>query len=147
MIDWHPAKIPPTQDGEYLCYVRIPARLPGSRSSRGPMHYRYMTLEFAEGVFWVNGGAPDGFVLYYADLNPPPDEITPQLRGRKMRWVEQAAYAPICHICKVPLNQPDKTSTRDCGGDCLRCMAECGDTECMAVMAKLEPDNPKWKQD
>jgi hypothetical protein len=49
-----------------------------------------------------------------------------------------------CHICKRELDQPGKPDTKDCGGDCLRCMAHCGDTDCEAVMRELEPTNSLW---
>lgn len=50
-----------------------------------------------------------------------------------------------CHICGTVMDQPGKPETRNCGGDCLRCLAECYDPDCMAVMREVEPDNPKWK--
>lgn len=34
-----------------------------------------------------------------------------------------------CATCKQPLNHPDNQTTRDCGGDCLLCMAEVGDQD------------------
>lgn len=37
----------------------------------------------------------------------------------KIEWTEEL---PLCHLCKKPMT-PDK----DCGGDCVSCMAECGD--------------------
>jgi len=52
-----------------------------------------------------------------------------------------------CNICGIQLNQARKPDTLDCGGDCLRCMAEFDDPECVEVMQELEPDNPKWKTD
>lgn len=37
-----------------------------------------------------------------------------------------------CKICKRKLNQSNKPDTKDCGGDCLRCMAEIGeDSDCI----------------
>lgn len=48
-----------------------------------------------------------------------------------------------CKLCTVILDNPlDPVGTRDCGGDCLRCMASCGDTDAIrelqdaAVMAR-----------
>jgi hypothetical protein len=32
-----------------------------------------------------------------------------------------------CSICKCELDRPDNIGSRDCGGDCLTCMARCGD--------------------
>lgn len=46
-----------------------------------------------------------------------------------------------CQICSRLLNdQADPVRSMDCGGDCLKCMADCGDPDCIAEMAKLEPD-------
>lgn len=42
-----------------------------------------------------------------------------------------------CNICGVKLNQPDKRETEDCGGDCLKCMAQAGDPDCIRAMKKL----------
>lgn len=42
-----------------------------------------------------------------------------------------------CNICKVELDQSNKPETRDCGGDCLKCMAECGDPDCIKEMKRL----------
>lgn len=39
-----------------------------------------------------------------------------------------------CGICKRPLNQPDDPTTEDCGGDCLRCMADAGDPQAVAAL-------------
>lgn len=41
-----------------------------------------------------------------------------------------------CRICRRQLDNPDDPLSRDCGGDCLLCMAEAGDPECKdAVIA------------
>ncbi len=38
-----------------------------------------------------------------------------------------------CSICKCVLDtEEDPVGSRDCGGDCLRCMAEAGDPGCLA---------------
>lgn len=43
-----------------------------------------------------------------------------------------------CLICRRELDQPDKPDTKNCGGDCLRCMAEVGDDpECIAEMDRI----------
>lgn len=41
-----------------------------------------------------------------------------------------------CHICRRELDQPNRPDTGDCGGDCVRCMAECGDPGCICIMAE-----------
>lgn len=42
-----------------------------------------------------------------------------------------------CSICKRELDVEGDPSTADCGGDCLRCMAEAGDPDCIAAMEKI----------
>lgn len=49
-----------------------------------------------------------------------------------------------CRTCKRYLNQASVPDTRDCGGDCLRCLASCYDPGAMAEMRKLEPNNSMW---
>lgn len=41
-----------------------------------------------------------------------------------------------CSICKRPLNDPSDPTTENCGGDCLRCMAEVAeDPDCIKRLA------------
>jgi len=43
-----------------------------------------------------------------------------------------------CKICARRLDDPEDLTTRDCGGDCLRCMAEvAGDPDCIEAMKRL----------
>ncbi len=43
-----------------------------------------------------------------------------------------------CKICGRELDHPNDPTTKDCGGDCLKCMAEIGeDPDCIAVMEKI----------
>jgi hypothetical protein len=42
-----------------------------------------------------------------------------------------------CGICGRPLDQPNDPTSQNCGGDCLRCMAEAGDPDCQRTMAGL----------
>jgi hypothetical protein len=45
-----------------------------------------------------------------------------------------------CKICRRLLSDPaDPIRSRDCGGDCLQCMADCGDLDCIMEMSKIEP--------
>lgn len=45
-----------------------------------------------------------------------------------------------CKSCGVELTASDiPAATQDCGGDCLSCMAECGDPDCKAALDRLEP--------
>jgi hypothetical protein len=47
-----------------------------------------------------------------------------------LRLYAVVADDSTCHICKRELNDPNDPTTLDCGGDCLRCMSEAGDTSC-----------------
>lgn len=49
-----------------------------------------------------------------------------------------AGYEFKCLICKRVLNDPaDPIASRDCGGDCLRCMAEIGgDPDCIKELER-----------
>jgi len=42
-----------------------------------------------------------------------------------------------CSICKVELDNPENDFSQDCGGDCLLCMAEAGDQECIDAILKI----------
>lgn len=39
-----------------------------------------------------------------------------------------------CLICKREMDDPADRTTKNCGGDCLRCMAECGDEDAQAEL-------------
>ena len=39
-----------------------------------------------------------------------------------------------CNICGRALDNPDDPASKDCGGDCVVCMAEAGDPECVVAM-------------
>jgi hypothetical protein len=40
-----------------------------------------------------------------------------------------------CSICGRELNVPEgDVTSRDCGGDCLMCMAEAGDLDCFTAL-------------
>lgn len=47
---------------------------------------------------------------------------------------------PNCNICGCEMNVPNQPETLDCGGDCLKCMAEAGDPEAVRTMIKLHAD-------
>jgi hypothetical protein len=42
-----------------------------------------------------------------------------------------------CGICGQELNVPLKPETGDCGGDCLKCMADFDDPECVEILRRL----------
>lgn len=47
-----------------------------------------------------------------------------------------------CLLCDRLLDDPvDPIRSRDCGGDCLQCMADSGDPECVAQMHKVDPEH------
>jgi hypothetical protein len=55
---------------------------------------------------------------------------------------QTARLALHCQICQRLLDDPiDPVRSMDCGGDCLKCLADCGDTDCIAEMAKIDPEN------
>lgn len=43
-----------------------------------------------------------------------------------------------CLICKRALNNPNDPLSTDCGGDCVSCMAEAGDPDCIAAVAAIK---------
>lgn len=43
-----------------------------------------------------------------------------------------------CQICNRLLNNPNDPYSEDCGGDCLKCMAECGDPECEEAVRRID---------
>jgi len=45
-----------------------------------------------------------------------------------------------CRICGQELNIPFKPETLDCGGDCLKCMADSGDPECVETLRQTLVD-------
>lgn len=47
--------------------------------------------------------------------------------------------AAACHFCRRLLDQPDDPTTLDCGGDCLKCMAEIAeDPDCITAMKGIK---------
>ncbi|GEM_PF-2945179 len=48
-----------------------------------------------------------------------------------------------CRICQRPLNTLPELM--DCGGDCLECMAECGDPDAKLAMKKILQDRSREK--
>lgn len=55
--------------------------------------------------------------------------------------IEDDGTVQYCKMCRRPLDQPDDPTTEDCGGDCLRCMAEAGDDDCEEAMRKIEVES------
>ncbi len=46
-----------------------------------------------------------------------------------------------CNICKRELDQPNDPTTQNCGGDCLQCMADCGDPDSKSRIKRLNIQN------
>lgn len=42
----------------------------------------------------------------------------------------------LCSICGRRLNNPHDPRSADCGGDCLQCMADAGDPDCIRLLAE-----------
>ena len=42
-----------------------------------------------------------------------------------------------CTLCGAPLDVPGRPWSRNCGGDCIACMAEAGDPECEEAVAAM----------
>lgn len=49
-----------------------------------------------------------------------------------------------CRICNALLNQPDNPATKDCGGDCLGCMASVGDEQCQRELDEALARRAGW---
>lgn len=75
---------------------------------------------------------------YGINSHGTPSQLRARMAGNMPGW--KAPYdagpapTPRCETCDKLLNQPDDPLSKDCGGDCLRCMAEAGDPECVATM-------------
>jgi hypothetical protein len=70
MTTWNSADTLPAKDGEYLCYVRVMRRRQGTLTKT--VQHRFMALEFAEGAFWIHGGAPNGMVQFWMEIPEVP---------------------------------------------------------------------------
>jgi hypothetical protein len=42
-----------------------------------------------------------------------------------------------CHICGRELNNQSDPLSVDCGGDCLQCMADAGDPDCVVAVQAI----------
>ncbi len=43
-----------------------------------------------------------------------------------------------CQMCGRPLENANDPLSADCGGDCLNCLADCGDPDCIAAIEALK---------
>jgi hypothetical protein len=58
------------------------------------------------------------------------------MRAGHIRWV----WTPDahCNLCGVGLDEPGKPETTNCGGDCLKCMADIAeDPDCIEAMREI----------
>ncbi len=70
----------------------------------------------------------DGRVLGLTISSEGLKKIRAALEKAFAEHAEYAARIPTCHICKRALPNVETEDGRlDCGGDCSRCMRECGD--------------------
>lgn len=51
-------------------------------------------------------------------------------------------FVRCCGICGLALDRADDPGSEDCGGDCLRCLAAAGDSDCVAALRRLEESKP-----
>lgn len=58
--------------------------------------------------------------------------------GDKLSLAKDADIPKRCQMCKRVLDNPLDPTTKDCGGDCLKCVAECFDEDAMAELAALK---------
>jgi hypothetical protein len=54
-----------------------------------------------------------------------------------VRKATAGAQMNRCGICKRELNVASDPTTEDCGGDCLRCMADAGDPDAINAMSRF----------
>lgn len=54
----------------------------------------------------------------------------------------------LCGLCKSLLDNPtDPVRSRDCGGDCLLCMADCGDPDAIRSLREAGIELTKQQQE
>jgi len=57
-----------------------------------------------------------------------------------------SAISMQCRLCGQELNVPFKPETLDCGGDCLKCMADSGDPECEETLRRLQDPDTRTRE-
>lgn len=83
-------------------------------------------------------GSGPGFVeALKAAMTLDPRVAELEADARKWRLVRR------CTICGTPLGEPNRLWSADCGGDCLACMADCGDPDAIEA---LKPYVPKRQE-
>jgi len=55
--------------------------------------------------------------------------------------LDKAIEPSHCNICHQLLNQPSDPLSMDCGGDCVKCMADAGDPDCIATVEQVKAIN------
>lgn len=86
---WNDIEAAAPREGSWcLCYCRIPAVIRNGITKRREQ-FRYLVLEYADGDFWVNRGAPQGFVLRWQYIKPVGDMPIPEIHGRRVKRQQQ----------------------------------------------------------
>lgn len=52
-----------------------------------------------------------------------------------------------CHYCKRELDVPGVPESKDCGGDCTKCMADFGDEDCQRALGWTEREIERGERD
>lgn len=52
-----------------------------------------------------------------------------------------------CHYCKRELDVPGVPESKDCGGDCTKCMADFGDEDCQHALGWTEREIERGERD
>lgn len=76
---------------------------------------------------------PSGHTLHEPNVKNLPVE------NEEIRRIEAALRNhERCNICRRLMNDPADPTSLNCGGDCMRCLAEAGDPDCIAACARHE---------
>lgn len=52
-----------------------------------------------------------------------------------------------CHLCGRVLDNPGDPRSKDCGGDCLQCMADADDPDAIAAIQRIEQDEQEERSE
>ena len=80
------------------------------------------------------GIAPPGYVYERKQVWVPNGDDPGWVR----RWLRLAdTNIQYCATCHRALDTPDDPLSRNCGGDCLQCMADAGDPDCIHAVNRI----------
>jgi hypothetical protein len=94
---------------------------------RSPVHRVFDAGELAAAAIAATKLQREVFVLRDGELVSEMEPVPATSKGQ-----------PCCTLCETPLDQPGRPWTRSCGGDCLACMADVGDPDCVTAMAAID---------